>query len=179
MNNQGTPTIRYYVTLKGGEERVVDITESPSGGATKIELDGVEVQADFIGLGGDLHSLVLDGHSREMVLTRDGSNVQVMLDGRKFDATVYDEVSKALSAIGGAATAGASVVEAPMPGVVIDVPVSVGDSIIEGQSVLVLEAMKMQNELTAEAPGIVESIEVKTGDTVESGQVVVKLKAAE
>jgi len=173
------PTIRYYVTVHGNEH-TVDITESPTGGPTRVELDGQVVEADLVPLSGAaLHSLVLDGHSREMILGRDGPKVTVWLDGEKMEALVYDEVSKALSSIAGAAAAGPSVIEAPMPGVVVDIPVKVGDAIEVGQAVIVVEAMKMQNELTAEAAGIVDSIEVQVGQTVAGGDPLVKLKPVE
>jgi biotin carboxyl carrier protein len=172
------PTIRYYVTVQG-EERTVDITESPGGGTARVELDGQPVEVDLVDLGSSLHSLVLDGHSREMVLSRDAQAVTVWLDGERIDATVHDEVSKALSSIGGAATAGASEVVAPMPGVVVDIPVKVGDTIEAGQPVIIVEAMKMQNELAADAGGVVESIEVAVGDTVDGGAVLVKLEPPE
>ncbi|MCA9751154.1 MAG: hypothetical protein KC591_03110 [Gemmatimonadetes bacterium] len=172
------PTIRYYATIQG-QERTVDITEAAAGGITRVELDGQPVDADFVDLAGaSLHSLVLNGHSREMVLARDGAKVTVWLDGEKIDVTVYDEVSKALSTFGAAATGGASVIEAPMPGIVVGIPVNVGDLIVAGQPVIVVEAMKMQNELMAEGDGVVEEILVKVGDTVSGGDVLVKLGAA-
>jgi len=173
------PTIRYYVTVHGNEH-TVDITESPTGGPTQVELDGEPVEADLVPLSGAaLHSLLLDGHSREMILGRDGSKVTVWLDGEKMDALVHDEVSKALSSMGGAAVAGPSMVEAPMPGVVVGIPVDVGDTIEVGQAVIIVEAMKMQNELTAESAGIVDSIEVQVGQTVAGGDPLVKLKPVE
>jgi biotin carboxyl carrier protein len=173
------PTIRYYVTVHG-HEHTVDITESPTGGPARVALDGDPVEADLVPLSGAaLHSLILDGHSREMILGRDGTKVTVWLDGEKMDVVVYDEVSKALSSIGGAAAAGPSVVAAPMPGVVVDIPVKVGDVIEVGTAVVVLEAMKMQNELTAESAGIVDSIEVTVGQNVAGGDTLVKLKPVE
>lgn len=179
MSQQGTPTIRYYVTLKG-QERTVDITESPTGGPAHVELDGRPVVADFVALSGaSLHSLVMDGHSREMVLARDGVKVSVWLDGERMDTLVHDEVTRALSSISGPAAGGASEIVAPMPGVVVGLPVAVGDEVEAGQAVVVVEAMKMQNELAAEADGVVAEILVKVGDTVDGGAPLVKLSPKE
>lgn len=72
------------------------------------------------------------------------------------------------------ATTGRAVVS-PMPGNVLDVMVKVGDQVEAGQIVVVLEAMKMEIEITAEAAGIVSSIEVKKGDPVESGSTLMLL----
>ncbi len=69
---------------------------------------------------------------------------------------------------GGAASGGT--ITAPMPGKVVDVKVSKGDTVRKGQAVIVVEAMKMQNELPSLIDGKVEEIAVKAGDTVESGQ---------
>jgi biotin carboxyl carrier protein len=171
----GGPAVRYYVTVRG-HERVVEIGESPDG--LTLTLDGTPVTADLLRLhGSGLHSLLLDGHSREMILERDGDVVRVLLDGERIDARVQDEVSRALSAIGGAAVSGPAEIVAPMPGVIVDVPVAVGDEIAAGQPLVVVEAMKMQNELTAEADGIVEKILVKAGDTVAGDQALIVLKA--
>jgi biotin carboxyl carrier protein len=173
----GTPSVRYFVTVRG-QEHVVDLAENTDG--FEVRLNGQSVDADLIHLhGSSLHSLLLDGHSRELVLERDGDKTFVSLDGERIEVRVQDEVSRALSAFAGVETSGASEILAPMPGVVIDVPVAPGDEIEAGQAVVVVEAMKMQNELTAETEGIVESVQVAPGDTVNGGDVLVVLKAKE
>ncbi|MBE7055881.1 MAG: biotin/lipoyl-binding protein [Ruminococcaceae bacterium] len=72
-------------------------------------------------------------------------------------------------------TAGSVKVEAPMPGTVLKVNVKVGDSVNQGDTVLMLEAMKMENEIAAPADGVVASINVSQGATVETGDVLVTL----
>ena len=72
-------------------------------------------------------------------------------------------------------TAGSVKVEAPMPGTVLKVNVKVGDSVKQGDTVLMLEAMKMENEIAAPADGVVASINVSQGATVETGDVLVTL----
>jgi len=72
-------------------------------------------------------------------------------------------------------TAGSVKVEAPMPGTVLKVNVKVGDSVNQGDTVLMLEAMKMENEIAAPADGVVDSINVSQGATVETGDVLVTL----
>lgn len=173
----GKPATRFYVTVKG-TEHVIDLAEN--GAALSVVFDGRRVDADLQPLhGDDLHSLVLDGHSREMVLEREGDRTIVSLDGERIEVRVQDEVSRALSAIGGPKATGDTEILAPMPGVVVDVPVRPGDEIRAGQAVVVVEAMKMQNELTAEHDGVVTKVEVKAGDTVDGGAVLVVVKAKE
>jgi biotin carboxyl carrier protein len=172
------PSILYYVTVKGNEH-VVEISEGPEGDIA-LKLDGEPVEADLVTLQADgLHSLLLDGQSREMVLEREGDRTFVGLDGERIEVRVQDEVSRALAAIEGAKHAGPAEVTAPMPGVVVEVRVAPGDAVTAGQPVVVVEAMKMQNELTAEADGVVKSVAVKAGDAVDGGAVLVVVEPAE
>lgn len=72
--------------------------------------------------------------------------------------------------------AGAQTVNAPMPGVILDIKVSVGDSVKKGDVLLILEAMKMENEIVAPTDGTVASINVSKGASVNAGDVLVSLK---
>ena len=72
-------------------------------------------------------------------------------------------------------TAGSVKVEAPMPGTILDVKVSVGDSVSSGSVLCILEAMKMENEIVAPQDGTVASVNVSKGDSVEAGQVIITL----
>ena len=170
----GRPQVRYFVTLKD-TEHVVDITETDGG--LHVVLDERIVSADLTLLAGTaLHSLLLDGHSREMVLVREGEKTFVSLDGERIEVRVQDEVSRALSQVAAPKVTGPSEVVAPMPGVVVAIPVNVGDEIAAGQPVIVVEAMKMQNELAAETDGIVDRIAVSVGNIVDGGAVLVVLR---
>lgn len=171
------PVLRYFVQLQD-RERLVEIQEE--GSELHVRLDGVPVDANLTLLSKpSLHSLLLNGASREMVLTRKGDEVQVSLDGETLSVKVYDEVSRALAQFTGGAGTGAREVLAPMPGVVVSIAVKPGDVVASGQPVVILEAMKMQNELTAETDGIVERIEVSAGQSVAGGAVLVVLRAPE
>lgn len=91
------------------------------------------------------------------------------------------ETEPAVSAPAAAAPAasnagGGSAVISPMPGVILDIKVKEGDSISEGQVVVILEAMKMENEIVSEFTGTVSAIRVKKGDTVDTDAVLVEIK---
>ncbi len=75
-----------------------------------------------------------------------------------------------------APSAGAQRVECPMPGTILDIKVNVGDAVAEGQILLILEAMKMENEITAPSAGTVDSIPVSKGAAVNAGDLLVSLK---
>lgn len=75
-----------------------------------------------------------------------------------------------------APSAGANVINAPIPGRILDVKVSVGDEVKEGQLLLILEAMKMENEIFSPFAGTVDTLQVSTGDSVNAGDLLVSLK---
>ena len=75
-----------------------------------------------------------------------------------------------------AAPAGGHSIKTPLPGVIIDVKVNVGDTVAKGQTVVVLEAMKMENNINADREGKVAAIQVAKGDTVADGAVLVVLE---
>ncbi|GCE47423.1 biotin-dependent enzyme [Thermosporothrix hazakensis] len=99
---------------------------------------------------------------------------ELFIGGQRFEVTVEDERTRLLSGlIKGAAGTGTAEVTAPMPGLVVGLPVAVGDHIEEGQTVAVLEAMKMENDLTAPLTGKVTEIRVQKGQTVDQGDILV------
>jgi acetyl/propionyl-CoA carboxylase alpha subunit len=156
---------------------------------TSLEIDltdegpvvqGNRVEAELRSVpGSPLRHLVLDGRSYA-VLASAGTgrgNWTVSIDGRAFQVLVLDERTRAIRALGGAAAAAApKAVIAPMPGLVLKVNVQVGQSVAAGQGLVVVEAMKMENELKAPADGSVSRIDVAPGDTVEKGAVLVVLE---
>ncbi|MFT4295703.1 MAG: acetyl-CoA carboxylase biotin carboxyl carrier protein subunit, partial [Micropruina sp.] len=75
------------------------------------------------------------------------------------------------------ARGGDGVLTAPMPGVVVEIDVAVGDTVSEGQTLLVLEAMKMRNDLKAQQPGVVRRIEVQAGDQVRHGDLLLEIES--
>ncbi len=74
-----------------------------------------------------------------------------------------------------AAPAGGVVITCPMPGTIIDIKANVGDAVAEGQTLVIFEAMKMENEIVAPCAGTVASINVGKGDSVDSGAVLMSL----
>ncbi|MBX6366236.1 MAG: biotin/lipoyl-binding protein, partial [Gemmatimonadetes bacterium] len=153
--------MRYYVTIAGRTVEV-DLT------GPRPRVDGVEVEADLVSRPGTpVRHLLVDGRSYALV-ARPGEARgawDLHLDGSRFAAEVVDERTRAIRAMTGkgAATHGPRPVRAPMPGLVTRVDVAVGQVVQAGQAVLVIEAMKMQNELRADAAGTVRQILVEAG----------------
>jgi len=100
------------------------------------------------------------------------------VDGYRFEVEALDERTRAIRDLSAAnaAPSGPAPVLAPMPGLIVRVNVGVGDMVEAGQGVIVMEAMKMENELRATASGKVKSVEVSPGTAVEKGAVLVSLE---
>ncbi len=100
--------------------------------------------------------------------------------GAVVDVEATDERTRHIRSLGGSSrgTAASGVLKSPMPGLVVRVAVAVGDEVAEGQGLVVLEAMKMENELKAPAAGVVASIRVAVGQTVDKGEVLLELTPA-
>ena len=166
--------MRYYVTL---EDRTfeVDLT----GDVPKV--DGHEIDAELHRLPGTpTRLLLLDGRSHTLVARRtDGAGWGLYLDGEPFEADVVDERTRAIREMTGqaGADAGPRPVRAPMPGLVVRVAVETGERVEAGQSVAIVEAMKMENDLKAESAGVVADVRVEAGEAVEKGAVLVEFEA--
>ncbi len=116
---------------------------------------------------------------RVVAQKRDGrGRYTLWVDGYRFETEALDERTRAIrdTTAAAAAPSGPAPVRAPMPGLIVRVNVQVGDMVEAGQGVVVMEAMKMENELRATAPGRVKSIEVAPGAAVEKGSLLVALE---
>lgn len=130
---------------------------------------------------GGRYSLIIGGHSYEVFARRitkadekDSETYEIQVEGQRFEVKVEDERTKMLAGlVKSAATTGEAKVQAPMPGLVIGLPLEEGAAVAHGQTVVVLEAMKMENDLTSPISGIIKEIRVSKGQTVDQGQVLV------
>jgi len=100
------------------------------------------------------------------------------VDGYRFESEALDERTRAIRDLSAASAgpSGPAPIVAPMPGLIVRVSVKPGDRVEAGQGVVVMEAMKMENELRATAPGTVKSVEVSAGTAVEKGALLVALE---
>lgn len=135
-----------------------------------VFVDGEPFQVDLQQGGvSNLYSLLLNGASYEMLIEETRQSYDVTLRGEQFHVQVEDERTRRLNAgrLGPALPQGDLVVKAPIPGLVVKVLVQEGDEIAEDQSLIILEAMKMENEIRALRAGTVRKVEVNAGERVE------------
>ena len=105
-----------------------------------------------------------------------GRDVAVQVHGERYAMTVEDERELAAARVAGNKPGGKRELRASMPGIVVDVQVAVGDKVEEGQTLIVLEAMKMQNPLGADASGTVIRLLVSAGETVAAGALLAEIE---
>lgn len=142
----------------------------------KVSYEGQDHVLDVTDLTSDQLS-VIDGENSYRVDTcRQGDDWQVLVDGQEAFFTLKDEKAlrreQASAGLGG----GSGQITSPMPGKILDIKVSVGDEVSVGQGVIVVEAMKMQNELKSQIDGTVTEIVVSAGDSVEGGAILVVIE---
>ncbi len=150
--------------------------------ARHLEVDTGErlLTADFVPLpDGEVYSMLIDGRVHEVAIEEDAQAIWVTIHGQRHKVVVRHPLEKTLREVRRAdAKATGEVVESPIPGLVVAIKVEVGDIVPAGAAVAIVEAMKMQNELTAQQPGIVTAVHVTERETVEAGQKLVTLRPA-
>jgi acetyl/propionyl-CoA carboxylase alpha subunit len=163
---------RYIVHKDGVQYRVVI---EPRQGGYRILLDDEPLDVDVATITGTIRSLLIKTRSFEVasIPSRDGLDVYV--SGDVFRLRVVDELWARVEGHGPDAATGREEIVSPMPGAVIGVRVAMGDDIEPGQSVAIVEAMKMQNDVAASQAGKVIEIRVKAGDVVDQGAVLIVL----
>ncbi len=153
-------------SAKAGRQ-ILEVTIERRNGTYSVEIDGVQYEVDSHKLEADFYSILTGGRSYEVSVeaTRDGYRVRH--GAAEQLVTLSDPGRQAREEL--ADSKGTAAVVSAMPGKVVRVLVSEGDTVEAGQGVIVVEAMKMENEITAPRPGRVRSVAVQPEQIVESG----------
>ena len=157
-----------YIATINEKEYTVEIVDEH-----QVIVDGVTYDVDFESVSGQqVYSMLINGDSHEAYIYPDEEEWDVLLQGILYPVIVEDEREKRLkSSFGsGPTTSGEFYLKAPMPGLVISIPVEDGQEISQGDVLIILESMKMQNELKSPRDGVVSRVRVKEGDNVERKQ---------
>ena len=168
--------MRYYVSLSPNDEGStpleVDVAELPNG-SLDVKIGGKPVAVDFVSLqdarsGGSL-SVCIDGKMVDLTVEGSPPDVGIVASGHRSYVRVVSERERAADAARrGAAGTKDSTIKSPMPGRIVKVMVKPGDEVNAGDSLLVVEAMKMENEIKAKQAGKIAEIHVVAGATVEA-----------
>jgi biotin carboxyl carrier protein len=144
-----------------------------------VSINGEPHSIDFRGIDGmSVFSLLVDNKSWEVLVERSGDEYRISIGDKLLLVTVYDERTRKIEQGLGKvpAPAGEVTLKAPMPGLVRDVLVQVGQEVKAGQGLVILEAMKMENELRSPRVGSIRDVRVKPGDKVDLGQPLLTIK---
>jgi len=173
MAHRGT---RYYVQW-AGEDRIVEIRQGETG--LEVLVDGKPHPADVTAVeGGDLLNLLVDGQSVTYAARFENGAAMLSFHDREVRVPIEDERGRmARLATGGRGdrSGSDSDVKSVMPGIVKEILVAAEEAVEAGQALLILEAMKMENEIRAPRAGAVGEIHVAPGEAVEKGALLVSL----
>jgi len=151
-------------------QRVVELERDANG--WRISLDGEVADADAVEISPNIFSILLNGKSYEIRVTPTPTGSLTLQTGRyEFTAEVTDPRAWRGRRHGALEAEGRQQILAPMPGKIIRVLVQAGEKVEAGQGLLVVEAMKMQNEIRSPKSGTVERLLVKEGQPVNAGEV--------
>jgi acetyl/propionyl-CoA carboxylase alpha subunit len=148
----------------------IDLTPGSSGKSYRATIGDKTVGVEIIRVEGGRVELLIDGERIIAYISSDGAKRWVTVNGQTFVLTKSSGAKRS-----GAGQDHSSELAAPMPGQVRGVNVSEGESVTKGQTLLVLEAMKMEIRIQAPFDGVVQSLTVKVGQTVERDQLLVKI----
>ncbi|MCE7946707.1 MAG: biotin/lipoyl-binding protein [Chloroflexi bacterium CFX4] len=161
-----------YLTTVNGQTFEIELDKDG-----RLTINGEERHVDFYHISEALYSALINNKSVEALVENQDGRYQVLLAGDLYDVEVLDERQQRLmSASGGFGVAqGEIAIRSPMPGLIVAVRVSEGQEVEKGQPLVVLESMKMENDIKAPRSGKVERIHVEKGQTVEQNKALITL----
>ncbi len=145
-------------------------------GRFQITLEGGTLEVDARRVAEGIWSLLIDGESLVADVSEEDGLVVVQVDGETYRVRVEEETRYIIRTRGGTAVRGGQVLKAPMPGRVTHIEVTVGQAVEPGDGLIILEAMKMENEFDAAVRGTVREIRVQVGQAVNPGDVLVVIE---
>ncbi len=154
-----------------GKLRSVEVMHS--GERARWTVDGNALEADAVEVSPGIYSILVGGKSLEAHVEAKGDfQLRVTVAGREYEAAIRNPRKWERDRVAGAEAEGRQQVTTPMPGKIVLVLMKTGDAVDAGQGIVVVEAMKMQNEIRSPKSGTVERLLVVAGQTVNAGEVV-------
>jgi pyruvate carboxylase subunit B len=169
--------MKYYV--KVAEKKLEVLVDGE-----EVRIDGESVRAHVADVAGSPIKLVTIGTEVHRVLVKSGGRrgeYDLSIAGYRLGVEALDQRARAIRDLSksGARTSGPTHLRAPMPGLIVRLHVGDGEQVREGQGLVVMEAMKMENELRATAAGVVRRVLVAPGSAVEKGTILLEMESAD
>ena len=162
--------LKYYAKLKDNDQEFeIEVNEADNKSCFYVSIDGKKFDVDFHKTTNNLYSIIIDNKSYEVDISQDDTQFEILRNGDLFNVELMDEMKRMIKERETLALSGRQVLEAQMPGAIQKILVNVGDEVKEGDPLLILIAMKMENEITSPITGTVKEIFVEETGTVSSG----------
>ena len=152
-----------------GSEHAIDIPSNGGSPEWSCQIGETELRADLRQVEPGIYSILLNGRSFEVQLENNGGRTYASVNGRRLAVEIRDP-RKMVRGTGGINVAGPQTIASPMPGKVVRLLVAEGDEVEAGNGLLIVEAMKMQNEIKSPKAGRVAAIHVSQGSAVGGGE---------
>jgi biotin carboxyl carrier protein len=165
--------VRYFVEV-GGVTVEVEVERRADGSYSVRGPDGQVAQVASLGRNGRMNTLLVAGQVLEVLATDGEAEVKLALD--RFSVHARSERDHAVARAGSSEAQSSREIVAPMPGRIVRIACAPGDAVAKGAPLVVIEAMKMQNELCAKADSVVRAVRIAAGDTVDRGAVLIELE---
>lgn len=162
--------MNYEIVINGARRRVEFTAPPADESRVTIAIDGRRVEAEVAQVAPGTYSILIGGRSLEATVEQAAGALLARVNGREFQVEIADPRSWRRARGGGLELEGRQQLVAPMPGKIVRVLVAAGQQVESGQGLLVIEAMKMQNELRSPKAGKVEKV-AREGQTVNAGEV--------
>jgi biotin carboxyl carrier protein len=162
--------MKYEIVINGSRRSVEFAPQSNGASRVVFTVDGRLVEADAVRISRGAYSILLGGRSLEVTVEETPNGLLLRAHGREFQVEVIDPRSWRRGRGAGTELEGRQQLIAPMPGKIVRVLVSTGQQVTAGQGLLVIEAMKMQNEIRSPKSGTVEKLS-QEGQTVNAGEI--------
>jgi len=162
-----------YLTIINGTTFDIEIQNDGT-----LLVNGEKRAVDFLSYGDEaLYSIIMDTVSHELLIDEQDGEYEILMRGKRYTGTVLDERAQLVASRGSSKMvhSGEISIRAPMPGLIVAIPVQEGQEVKAGQTVVILESMKMQNELKSPRDGIVQRLSVESGQSVEQNKLLVTI----
>lgn len=161
-----------YIIKIDNKEYKVDLKQEGKG--FKVYLDGKPRAVTVVSNKDSRLTLIIDDKPFDVILEADD---HIVVGGESYNVEIFDEqVGRLMKASAGKSEKRELAVKTAMPGLIIEVIVKQGDKVTKGQGLLIIEAMKMQNEIQTPRDGVVKTIQVKKGQTVNTGDTLIVIE---
>lgn len=161
-----------YITIINDKQFEIEIQKDGT-----LLVNGQPRSVDFLALGPSLYSIIMDNRSLELVIEERHGGYDVLMQGRLYEGHVLDERAQLLATRRGGLgmDSGEINIKSPMPGFIVSILVVEGQEVKAGETLVVLESMKMQNELKAPRDGVVQRVHTEPGHSVEQNKLLLTL----